>query len=197
MYVLLLWQVSWLCSLCVYECEHTTNCIHSLISKSPVGGFQALWRSFPSPSQVQVCALSVVPRHSLVPEPPATLTPIQRHRWREGGTEKGEQVNVWLKTWFSLLEEEEIIEESHCCSPLTPQRWRISETFGCFLQSDFYKGILFYLFDTQPLTPRTVAGVSEGHKTTTKEDWKKSKYLDVWKMEKLLCSFEIMWSKNI
>lgn len=36
------------------------------------GSFQPLWFPFPSLSQVQVCPLSAVPRHPLVP--PATLT---------------------------------------------------------------------------------------------------------------------------
>lgn len=122
-YVLLLGQASWLCSLCVYDSMHTANCIHSLILKSAVGGFQALWHSFPSHSQVQVGPLSAVPRHCLVPSPSVTLTPTQRHTdcWRRTNTSL-----VWLN--LSLKEEEEIIAdiqefrgESQCCPPLAHQ----------------------------------------------------------------------------
>lgn len=93
-HVWLLRQVSWLCSLCVC----TTNCTRGLILKSPVGSFQALCHSFPSVSQVQVCPLSAVPRHSLVSRPLATLTPIQREGGREGWTDcKGRREKRWTR----------------------------------------------------------------------------------------------------
>lgn len=54
-------------------------------------------------SQVQVCPLSAVPRHRLVSEPLATLTPIWRQRGRDGLT-AGERFYVGLN-WSPQTEQ--------------------------------------------------------------------------------------------
>ena len=135
MNVLLLRQVSWLCSLCVCVCvcvcvcEHWTNCTHGLILKSPVGSFQALWHSFPSLSQVQVGPLSAVPRHSVVPQPPASLTPNWRHIQTDGGGE-----DVFFLFFFLCLPKLNFLcwrlRLSQAPRTVAPKCWRSPETRG-------------------------------------------------------------------
>ena len=115
---------------CVCVCEYWTNCTHGLILKSPVGSFQALWHSFPSLSQVQVGPLSAVPRHSLVPQPSASLTPNWRHIQTDGGGGGDVYFNVCLNSILSVGDWDYHRHPEIKSLTVAPKCWRTPETRG-------------------------------------------------------------------